>query len=196
MVVVPYCGDVDAIVAILQGLWLILPALVANSAAVLFGGGRPIDGGAVHKDGRRVLGDGKTWRGLIGGTAFGLFIGLLMIIANSFSEWPEITFGTFPSSVIVIFSLSFGALVGDLIGSYVKRRMGMGRGQKAPVLDQYDFLIFALLLVAILQWPWFFEHYINGYAILGLIVVIALTPILHRVVNIIGHRMGKKEVPW
>jgi CDP-2,3-bis-(O-geranylgeranyl)-sn-glycerol synthase len=196
MVVVPYGGNVDAIVAILQGLWLILPAFVANSAAVLFGGGRPIDGGAMHKDGRRVLGDGKTWRGLIGGTAFGIFIGLLMIIANSFSDWPELSFGTFPSSVVVIFSLSFGALMGDLIGSYIKRRMGVGRGKKAPVLDQYDFLIFAFILVAILQWPWFYEHYINGYAILGLIAVVIVTPILHRVVNIIGHKLGQKEVPW
>jgi CDP-2,3-bis-(O-geranylgeranyl)-sn-glycerol synthase len=196
MVIVRYCGDVDVVVAVLQGLWLIIPAFVANSAAVLFGGGRPIDGGAVHKDGRRVLGDGKTWRGLIGGTAFGVFIGLLMVVANSFSEWPEITFGGFPSSIIVIFSLSFGALLGDLIGSFVKRRMGKERGQKAPVLDQYDFLIFAMFLVAILQWPWFFEHYINGYAISGLIAVILVTPVLHRVVNIIGYKMGRKEVPW
>lgn len=186
----------DVIVAILQGLWLIIPAFVANSAAVLFGGGKPIDGGAVHKDGRRVLGDGKTWRGFIGGTAFGIFIGLLMSVANSFSEWPEITFGSFPSSIVVICSLSFGALLGDLIGSFFKRRMGIERGKKTPVLDQYDFLIFAMLLVAILQWPWFFEHYINGYAILGLVAVIVITPVLHRITNIIGHRIGKKEVPW
>ncbi len=186
----------DAVIAVLQGIWLMFPAFVANTGAVFLGGGRPIDGGKTHRDGNRVLGDGKTWRGLIGGTTFGVFIGLLQVVANSFSEWPEFTFGDFPFSFVVIFSLSVGALLGDIIGSYFKRRMGIERGKKAPVLDQYDFLVVAVLLVFILQTGWFFEHYINGYAILGLIAVIAITPVLHRLTNVIGHRMGKKEVPW
>ncbi len=186
----------DVITAIAQGIWLMFPAFVAGPGAVFLGGGAPIDGGRVHRDGRRVLGDGKTWRGLIGGVAFGMFIGFLQVIANSFSVWPEFTFGTFPSSLVVIFTLSFGSLLGDMIGSYFKRRKGILRGEKAPILDQYDFLVVAVVLVAVLQWSWFFEHYINGYAILGLIAVVVITPILHRITNIIGYRLGRKEVPW
>lgn len=186
----------DVTVAILQGVWLIFPAYVAGPGAVLLGGGRPMDGGRMHKDGRRYLGDGKTWRGLVGGVSFGFIIGLLQDFANQFSEWPEMSFGSYPYNVLVIFLLPFGALMGDMIGSYIKRRKGIERGQKAPVLDQYDFLIFAVILVAVLQWPWFFEHYLDSFAILGLITIIVLTPVLHRITNIIGHRMGKKEVPW
>ena len=48
---------------ILQALWLILPAYVANASAVLVGGGTPVDSGKNWKDGKRILGDGKTWRG-------------------------------------------------------------------------------------------------------------------------------------
>lgn len=186
----------DVTVAILQGIWLIFPAYVAGPGAVLIGGGRPIDGGRIHKDGRRYLGDGKTWRGLIGGVTLGVIIGLLQDFTNGYSEWPEMSFGSHPNNLVVIFLLPFGALMGDMIGSYIKRRKGVERGQKAPVLDQYDFLIFAVILVAVLQWPWFFEHYLDGFAILGLITIIVLTPVLHRITNIIGHRMGKKEVPW
>ncbi len=186
----------DVTIAVLQGIWLIFPAYVAGPGAVLLGGGRPIDGGRTHKDGRRYLGDGKTWRGLVGGVSFGFIIGLLQDFANQFSEWPEMSFGSYPYNVLVIFLLPFGALMGDMIGSYIKRRKGIERGQKAPVLDQYDFLIFAALLVAVLQWSWFFEHYLDGFAILGLITIVVLTPVLHRITNIIGHRMGKKEVPW
>jgi CDP-2,3-bis-(O-geranylgeranyl)-sn-glycerol synthase len=196
MVVVLYFGGVDPIVAILQGIWLIFPAYVAGPGAVLFGGGRPIDGGRFYKDGRRYLGDGKTWRGLVGGTTLGVIIGLLQDFANQFSEWPELTFGSFPTNIWVIFFLPFGALMGDIFGSYFKRRMGIKRGQKARVLDQYDFLFMALFFVAVFETSWLLEHYIVGYAILGLIAVIVLTPVLHRITNIIGYKMGKKEVPW
>ena len=50
---------------ILQALWLILPAYVANASAVLVGGGTPVDFGKNWRDGKRILGDGKTWRGLL-----------------------------------------------------------------------------------------------------------------------------------
>ncbi len=49
---------------IVIAFWAMLPAYVPNNAAVLAGGGRPIDGGRTW-DGKRVLGDGKTWRGTL-----------------------------------------------------------------------------------------------------------------------------------
>src|SRR3972149_4153462 len=42
--------------------------------------------------------------------------------------------------------LALGALLGDLAGAFVKRRMGKPRGAKAPGLDQYDFVAVGLLL--------------------------------------------------
>lgn len=61
---------------VLRALWLFLPAYVANMSPVLMakaipGWNAPIDGGRLHKDGRRVLGAGKTWRGLVGGAVLG-----------------------------------------------------------------------------------------------------------------------------
>ncbi|MDD1705711.1 MAG: CDP-archaeol synthase, partial [Methanoregulaceae archaeon] len=40
-----------------------MPAYVPNPVAAFLGGGRPIDGGNNFRDGRRIFGDGKTWRG-------------------------------------------------------------------------------------------------------------------------------------
>lgn len=62
--------------SVLQALWLFLPAYVANMSPVFTARmmpwwKAPIDGGRVHKDGQRVMGDGKTWRGLAGGGLFG-----------------------------------------------------------------------------------------------------------------------------
>src|SRR5712691_11772070 len=63
-----------------QALWFFLPAFLANPMAVVFGGGTPIDLGRSLRDGQRVFGDGKTWRGLLGGTTMGAVFGLLVTL--------------------------------------------------------------------------------------------------------------------
>jgi CDP-2,3-bis-(O-geranylgeranyl)-sn-glycerol synthase len=181
--------------AILIGIWLTIPAYVANPSAVLFGGGRPMDFGKRIK-GRRILGDGKTWRGFFGGAFAGFIIGMVQIIVSIPMDGEHFGFGGFPDFVVVILLLSFGALLGDVMGSFVKRRLNIGRGKKAPGLDQYDFLIGAWLLVLIFKPHWFMDHFIIWPSTLALVTVIILTPLLHRGVNILGFKMGKKDVPW
>ena len=184
------------LVIILQSLWLMLPAYVANPAAVLFGGSVPIDFGREIK-GKRILGDGKTWRGLIGGTAFGMFIGLMQIsISLSFNNENFFGFGAFPDFFLLLFLLPFGSLLGDTLGSLIKRRIGKKRGEKCIGLDQYDFIIGTFLLLLIFRQEWFLTHYIYGQYIVGLIAVIIVTPLLHKGVNVIGYKTGKKDVPW
>jgi CDP-2,3-bis-(O-geranylgeranyl)-sn-glycerol synthase len=70
-------------ISILHALWLFLPAYVANmspvfSAKLLPRWNAPIDGGRTSKDGKRLLGPGKTWRGLVGGIVTGAATALLM----------------------------------------------------------------------------------------------------------------------
>src|SRR2546425_10641575 len=64
-----------ALEAIPQALWFFLPAFVANPMAVVFGGGTPIDFRRTFRDRERPFGDGKTVRGLVGGTLSGGFPG-------------------------------------------------------------------------------------------------------------------------
>ena len=75
-------------------LWLYLPGFLANTFAMMWGkwlpktgyGPWPIDGGRTLSDGKRILGDGKTWNGLIGGS---LTSGLLcMLIVASLGDIP------------------------------------------------------------------------------------------------------------
>jgi CDP-2,3-bis-(O-geranylgeranyl)-sn-glycerol synthase len=63
--------------ALIVAFWLMLPAYIPNNCAALFGGGTPLDGGRIFSDGRRTLGDGKTYRGTIAGTVCGILVGLL-----------------------------------------------------------------------------------------------------------------------
>ncbi|MCD6461852.1 MAG: CDP-archaeol synthase [Thermoplasmata archaeon] len=46
------------VMAAVLGVWFFMPAYVANPAAVLLGGGPPVDMGRCMSDGRRVPGDG------------------------------------------------------------------------------------------------------------------------------------------
>ena len=56
-----------------------LPAYLPNPVAALLGGGVPVDGGRNFRDGRRIFGDGKTFRGLFLGILAGIGLGLLQI---------------------------------------------------------------------------------------------------------------------
>ncbi|UCE45116.1 MAG: CDP-2,3-bis-(O-geranylgeranyl)-sn-glycerol synthase [Methanobacteriota archaeon] len=182
--------------AALAGLWLMLPALVPNSAAVLLGGGRPIDFGRSWR-GRRILGDGKTWRGFTGGAGCGIIVGLVQIAAADLGSFGEMwAFGEWPSALTIVVCLGLGSMLGDSMGSFIKRRLGVGRGKRAPGLDQYNFVIGAVVLVAIFNYNWFQTHYIEGVAIWSLVALLVVVPALHRGINVIGYRLGRKDVPW
>lgn len=185
----------DLILAAIGGIILFLPALIPNSAAVLFGGGTPVDFGRSW-NGKRILGDGKTWRGLIGGVSAGIAAGLIFIALFELAPSDFLDYGGWPQGVGVVITLAVGSLLGDMGGAFIKRRLGMERGQKAPVLDQYDFVAGALLLAALFNPSWVAATYINDGNIIALIVLLVFVPLLHRSVNIIGYKLGKKKEPW
>jgi CDP-2,3-bis-(O-geranylgeranyl)-sn-glycerol synthase len=186
----------DIPLILIQALWFMIPAYVANPAAVLFGGGKPMDFGLRLKDGQRLLGDGKTWRGFAGGIFSGMLIGGIQHVSVWLVGENDFLFGSSPQAVLPLFLLPCGALLGDILGSFIKRRVGMARGAKTPGLDQYDFLIGVVLLLLVFQTEWFLKHYVLDYFFIGLIFIIFITPPLHRAVNILGYKLGRKDVPW
>jgi CDP-2,3-bis-(O-geranylgeranyl)-sn-glycerol synthase len=179
---------ISIIIAVISAFWIMLPAYVPNPVAAACGGGTPIDSGRNWTDGKRIFGDGKTYRGFFSGVLAGILIGILMIWIREVMGWdilPEQT-------LLSVFLLSVGALLGDLVKSFFKRRLGKERGAKWPVADQYDFVAGAFILVFIFDHAWFMET----ITIPVLIVILIVTPLLHRAVNIIGYIAGVKEVPW
>ena len=184
------------VIIILNGLWLFLPAMLPNSAAVVFGGKTKIDFGKSWR-GKRIFGDGKSWRGLFGGGFSGMFLGLILIgISALFGSEDYWGFGPFYGNIGVLACLSFGAILGDLMAAFIKRRMGLERGAKAPILDQYDFVIGAFLVTSIFFPGWVYATYIEGWHICALIFLLLVMFGIHRSVNIIGYKMGLKKEPW
>ncbi|HTX60992.1 MAG TPA: CDP-2,3-bis-(O-geranylgeranyl)-sn-glycerol synthase, partial [Methanobacterium sp.] len=132
-------------------LYFMLPAYLANVSALAFGGGTPVDFSKNFQDGRRLLGDGVTWRGTIVGIIIGTVIAALQgMVFMSYGDiftlipgWTTIS-GLIPTSfggwVLLGLALSGGALMGDAVGSFIKRRINLERGKPAPFLDQLDFV--------------------------------------------------------
>ena len=168
-------------------LLIMSPAYLANTIAVLTGGKYPIDQGKLHSDGNRILGDGKTWSGLIGGTIGGMIVGYGLIVFIHEYIWESL-------DLSILFLLSFGALFGDMTASFYKRRQNLQRGDKFPLLDMYDFIFMSLLLCLIFEREWLLSWILDGWV--PLFTILILTPFLHRGVNIIGYKIGVKNEPW
>jgi len=180
----------DLVTVVATALWAMLPAYVPNNAAVLAGGGRPIDGGRTW-GGRRVLGDGKTWRGTAAGTAAGVAVALVLNAASGpIADLLGVPAVEFPLAAAV--GLALGAMVGDIGASFVKRRSGRERGAPFPGLDQLDFVVGALALAALLDFEWVTAT----FTVPVLATVLIVTPLLHVVTNGIAYLIGAKDEPW
>ena len=107
---------------LLPALLLLIVANAAPVVAAMLLRGRfaaPLDFGATLHDGTRVLGDHKTWRGVVVGVAACAIAAHLL----------GLTFTV---------GFEFGALslLADTAASFVKRRLRLAAGTEVPGLDQ------------------------------------------------------------
>ena len=153
---------------------------------------RPIDGGATLR-GRRIFGDGKTWRGILIAVvgsiamvsfqkhAIGARAGALAVVdyehANAF---------------LLGAAIGGGAMLGELPNSFSKRRLGIERGKTAsqPALrllfwtwDQVDLLVITWPILAFWLRPTF------------ILVTTSFLPALaiHPLVATIGYAVGARQ---
>ena len=182
---------------VIQVLWIIIPVYVSNASAVIVGGGTPIDFGKTWRDEKRILGDGKTWRGLLSGTFIGMTAGFGLVVAASYINASEYNFLNlnnfegFPLMIPIIFSLCFGGLCGDIVESFFKRRIGKNRGEDWIFFDQIDFilgaLVFSFLVSGLLQISGFMSYnwFVKSFSIWHILVIILITPFFHLTSNFI-----------
>lgn len=106
----------------------------------------PVDFGLRLPDGEPLFGPSKTWRGLLTAVtvsaAVAETLGLTWQLGASFALW---------------------ALLGDLISSFIKRRLKMASGARALGLDQVPESLLPLLAVAD-------RFALDGESILGMVV--------------------------
>lgn len=162
---------------VLHLAYFMLPAYCANMAPpfVRFwhGGNRPIS--------RRWLGEHKTVAGFFLGVAAGVAATAAQCVIDA------------PFSLIdyrrwFLLGLLFGvgAMTGDALKSFVKRRLRIAPGARWVPFDQIDFVIGALLLVG----PWASLRWQD------VAIILALSFVADVLVNQAAFRCGIKDSPW
>lgn len=178
---------------IIKTLYLLLPAYLANMTPPIFNTlgwlnflAKPIDGG--KKLGNDYLfGPHKTWRGLVVAVLSGIVVaGLQSWLYNNW-YFNEISLIDYQRNWL-IFGLcaGSGAILGDLIKSFFKRRLHIVAGDAWPIFDQLDFILGFFLATF-----WLIKFDLKIF-----IISILLTLILHPLTNFLAYFLKIKKVWW
>lgn len=177
----------------IKALYLVLPAYFANMMPVFFAKlhwleflSRPIDGGK-KMGGRELFGRNKTWRGLIAGIIGGVAIASLQASVYFLPTFHALSLFNYHEHWLLFgFLAGLGALTGDLIKSFFKRRIGIKAGGAWPFFDQLDFVLGFFIFTIWLVNP--------GWQIF--LIILVMTALLHPLSNVIGYLLGIKKVWW
>jgi len=165
----------------LSSIYFFLPTYLGNSTPVFVKKipflNYPIDFFKTFRK-KRILGDHKTWRGLV----FGCIIGFLVFYLQQYlyinHNWAkEISLFDYSSMNPALgFLMPFGALIGDAVESFFKRQKGIKSGGTWWLFDQIDFVIGCFIFVS----PLFIPELKN------IIFLLIFSPIL----SFLSHRIG------
>jgi len=99
----------------------------------------------------------------------------------------------------IIGSICFGALIGDIIKSFFKRRIGKKRGQDWIPFDQIDFILgvlfFSFLMAGLLNLigatieNWF----ITSFTPWHILILLIITPFFHLFANFVHKKVNSKN---
>ena len=140
-----------------QALWFILPAGLANIAASLSRflpvPSTPIDGNRLWRQ-KPIFGAHKTWRGLICGALIGQAVYTVQIYLYRFDFFRSISMLDYTKHLFILgLLLGLGALVGDLVKSFFKRRANIPPGHTWLPFDQVDYTIGAIIFGSCIFFP-------------------------------------------
>lgn len=178
---------------LLKCIWLLLPAYFANMFASLSRKYKAFNFMAYPVDfkknlgKKRILGDHKTFRGYFFGILAAVIIAIIQYGLYQFNFFINLSFYNYNYYPLLFgFLMGFGALFGDSIGAFIKRRFNIVPGQRMLVIDQVMFVIFALALTCFVFvpsiWIW--------------VVSVALTFVLHIIVNHIAFYLKINKNKW
>ena len=180
---------------ILFAFWFLLPAAIANIAPVLVSPipllrnwNAPIDGGRQFK-GKDVFGPHKTWRGLVAGILLATVTLWLQQLAYKHTDWANVFSGGVNYEILPLFLLGplfgIGALGGDVIESFFKRRCGIKSGKAWVPFDQIDYIIGAIVV----SLPFVIATFVQYAWMIGIWFV------MHLLFSYVGWLLGLKKQP-
>ncbi|HSH18295.1 MAG TPA: CDP-archaeol synthase [Candidatus Saccharimonadales bacterium] len=180
---------------ILLAFWFMVPAFIANGAPLLAARMPLIQKWNTRLDfgkrfhGRPLLGSHKTWRGLVSGMVVATVVLWLQQLFAAHFNWTSLFTGgiDYPALPTLILGPLFGlgALGGDAIESFFKRRRGTRSGGSWVPFDQIDYIIGAVLV----SLP-FVVLTMRQY-----VLIFVIWFLMHLAGSYVGWRIGLKEQP-
>ncbi len=171
---------------IFSSFYFILPAYFANMFPVIFAKlSLPLS----FPISKKYFGMHKTWRGFYAGYLGALFILFFQVqVQNSYTFFKFHSILNYEEINIFLYAFLFGsgAIIGDCVKSFFKRKFGKNPGEFWFPFDQLDFVIGALIFLI----PFF----IPDWKII--LTILTLTPILHLLINVMAFLTGFKRVWW
>lgn len=171
---------------LIKTLWLLLPALFANSTPILFKWvpflNYPIDFNKKFR-GKPLFGKNKTYRGFIFGVLMAILIVYIQYLLYPFTKNISLINYTKINIFLLGFLIGFGTLLGDLIESFFKRRLNIKPGELWFPFDQIDWVVGAL----------FFMSFYVKVSWMYIFISIILAIILHPFANLSGYYLGIKK---
>ena len=178
------------LLSLLRSLWFMLP-LFGNSAPVLIRGkfnflAVPVDLNKTWK-GKPIFGKNKTFRGVIVCCLASTLIFALQKLLYQFDLFRAISLIDYSQYGLLLgFLLGFGAIFGDLVKSFFKRRLEIPPGKPWFPFDQIDYTLGALAFASIIYLPdWWVWLIIIGSGI-----------IFHVLINYLGFLLKVKETKF
>lgn len=174
---------------VLKCFYLMLPAYFANMAPVIV---KKINLFVLPVDFNRqinnkpIFGKNKTFRGFIFGIIFGIIISYTQFLLFDVDFFKNSSFINYQNWILFGFLMGFGALTGDLIKSFFKRRLGIEPGARFVPFDQTDFVIGALIFIM----PVF------DLSLKIFVVSLLLSFVLHIIVNHIAFFLKIRNEKW
>ena len=176
---------------ILTALYLMIPIAAANMTPVFVKNidflNIPVDFNQKWK-GKPIFGNHKTYRGFFFGVLAAILVAFVQKILYQYQFFKEISFFNFETTsfILIGFALGFGALFGDLVKSFFKRRVGVKPGDSFFPWDQVDLVLGSIFFISFIKVPsW-------QLILFGLIV----GPLLHIFFNHFGYWIGIRESKW
>jgi len=162
-------------------------AMIANAAPVMVKpiidrvGRHRVDFGKKAWDGRDVFGKNKSWEGIAAAIVISVLASVVFVYIERNPWW-----------VAYAVISAIGAMCGDLLNSFVKRRLSLGPGECFIPCDQLSFLLVAHVFL-----------YLSGvYSLVGvelsarvLAFGVVASTFLHLLTNLLAYVARLKDVP-
>jgi CDP-2,3-bis-(O-geranylgeranyl)-sn-glycerol synthase len=178
---------------VIQAIYFFIPSYIANAIPVLLAKLKvmeflniSIDLGKTYR-GDPLFGSTKTYRGIVGCVAGGVFIVFIQSLLYKIEFFAELSIINYelPGVLILGFLFGLGEGLGDLIKSFIKRRLHISSSAPFIPFDQLSYLGSLLLS---------FLYFVPSIEII--VAILILSPIVPILANIVAYKLKWKDVWW